>query len=47
MLVDKVISHFGLNKPIIAGYDSGAMTAMKMALHNPDKFSKIRKFDRY
>lgn len=39
MLVDKVIKYFGLVKPIFAGYDSGATTAMKMALHDPGKFS--------
>lgn len=43
-LFEKVIKHFGLNKPLLAGYDYGAMAAMKMALHEPGKFSKVIAF---
>ena len=43
-VVRLVMKHFGLNKPVLSGYDWGGAIALKMGVNDSKSFSKIIAF---
>ena len=43
-IVRLVMKHFGLNKPVLSGYDWGGAIALKMGVNDSKSFSKIIAF---